>query len=71
MPDVLRLSEGELKSGDSHCPSILADVLGVIFEAVFFDGGFDATRTLIHRLYIPILEQVDLRTLGRNVKTLL
>ncbi|MFU0257868.1 putative dsRNA-binding protein, partial [Klebsiella pneumoniae] len=37
----------------------------------FLDGGFDAARTLIRKLYIPILEQVDPRTLGKDAKTLL
>ena len=32
---------------------------------------FDAARALIRKLYIPILEQVDPRTLGKDAKTLL
>lgn len=71
LPDALRLGEGELKSGGFRRPSILADALEAIFGAVFLDGGFDAARTLIRKLYIPILEQVDPRTLGKDAKTLL
>lgn len=71
LPDELRLGEGELKSGGFRRPSILADALEAIFGAVFLDGGFDAARTLIRKLYIPILEQVDPRTLGKDAKTLL
>ncbi|MGV8384382.1 ribonuclease III, partial [Pseudomonas aeruginosa] len=57
--------------GGFRRPSILADALEAIFGAVFLDGGFDAARTLIRKLYIPILEQVDPRTLGKDAKTLL
>jgi len=71
LSDVLRLGEGELKSGGFRRPSILADALEAIVGAVFLDAGFEAARTLIRKLYIPILEQVDPRTLGKDAKTLL
>ena len=66
-----RLGEGELKSGGFRRPSILADTLEALFGAVFLDGGFDASRTVIARLYAPILETVDPKTLGKDAKTLL
>lgn len=71
LSDVLRLGEGELKSGGFRRPSILADALEAIVGAVFLDSGFDAARALIRKLYIPILEHVDPRTLGKDAKTLL
>ena len=71
LSDALRLGEGELKSGGFRRPSILADALEAIVGAVFLDAGFDAARALIRKLYIPILEQVDPRTLGKDAKTLL
>jgi ribonuclease-3 len=71
LSEVLQLGEGELRSGGFRRPSILADALEAVFGAVFLDGGFDAARTLIRKLYIPILEQVDPRTLGKDAKTLL
>jgi ribonuclease-3 len=67
----LRLGEGELKSGGFRRPSILADTLEAIFGGVFLDGGFDAARAVIRALYIPILDTVDPRTLGKDAKTLL
>ncbi|OZI30421.1 ribonuclease III [Bordetella genomosp. 10] len=67
----LRLGEGELKSGGFRRPSILADTLEAIFGAVFLDGGFDAARRVIARLYQPILATVDPKTLGKDAKTLL
>lgn len=67
----LRLGEGELKSGGFRRPSILADTLEALFGAVMLDGGFDAARAVITRLYTPILETVDPKTLGKDAKTLL
>ncbi len=69
--DSLRLGEGELRSGGFRRPSILADALEAVFGAVFVDGGFDAAQTVIKRLYIPILDHIDPRTLGKDAKTLL
>lgn len=69
--DFLRLGEGELKSGGFRRPSILADTLEAIFGAIYVDQGFDAAQTVIERLYIPILDHIDPRTLGKDAKTLL
>jgi len=69
--DGLRLGEGELRSGGFRRPSILADALEAIFGAIFVDGGFEAAQTVIKRLYVPILDHIDPRTLGKDAKTLL
>jgi ribonuclease III len=67
----LRLGEGELRSGGFRRPSILADAFEAILGAVFLDGGFEAAQTVIKRLYVPILDHIDPRTLGKDSKTLL
>lgn len=67
----LRLGEGELKSGGFRRPSILADTLEAVFGAIYIDGGFDAAAKAISRLYKPVLETVDPKTLGKDAKTLL
>lgn len=69
--ESLRLGEGELRSGGFRRPSILADALEAVFGAIFLDGGFDAAQTVIKRLYVPILDHIDPRTLGKDSKTLL
>ncbi|SNS75226.1 ribonuclease-3 [Noviherbaspirillum humi] len=71
LSQFLRLGEGELKSGGFRRPSILADTLEALFGAIFLDAGFDAARDVIRSLYIPILEHVDPKTLGKDAKTLL
>lgn len=67
----LRLGEGELKSGGFRRPSILADTVEAIFGAIFLDSGFDTAQRVIRALYLPVLETVDPRTLGKDSKTLL
>lgn len=67
----LRLGEGELKSGGFRRPSILADAIEALLGAIFLDGGFEAVRMVIRGMYIPILDTVDPKTLGKDDKTLL
>jgi ribonuclease-3 len=71
LSQFLRLGEGELKSGGFRRPSILADTLEALFGAIFLDAGFDVARDVIRALYIPILDNVDPKTLGKDAKTLL
>ena len=49
--DLLRLGEGELKSGGFRRPSILADAMEALFGAVFTDAGFERARAVIEGLY--------------------
>jgi ribonuclease-3 len=71
LSQFLRLGEGELKSGGFRRPSILADTLEALFGAIFLDAGFDVACKVIRALYIPILDTVDPKTLGKDAKTLL
>jgi ribonuclease-3 len=67
--DVLRLGEGELKSGGFRRPSILADALEALIGAVFLDGGFEAAREAVVRLYLPLLETLDPKGAHKDPKT--
>ena len=71
LSDFLRLGEGEMKSGGFRRPSILADTIEATFGAVLVDGGFEAARDVITRLFEPVLKSVDPKTLGKDSKTLL
>ncbi len=71
LSQFLRLGEGELKSGGFRRPSILADTLEALFGAIYLDSGFDAARDVIRAMYVPILQSVDPKTLGKDAKTLL
>ncbi|NNM68736.1 MAG: ribonuclease III [Gallionella sp.] len=67
----LRLGEGERKSAGFRRPSILADALEAIFGAVFLDAGFAAAEQVVLHLFVPYLAQVDIKTLGKDAKSLL
>jgi ribonuclease III len=69
--DLLRLGEGELKSGGFRRPSILADALEAVFGAIFLDGGFDRVRAVIGGLYEKRIGQIDVGALTKDPKTTL
>jgi ribonuclease-3 len=49
--EELVLGSGELKTGGFRRESILADAVEAVLGAVFLDGGLDATRAVIERLF--------------------
>jgi dsRNA-specific ribonuclease len=57
----LRLGEGELKSGGSARPSILADAVEALVGAIYVDGGFEAARQALRGL---LAEPLSIRTVG-------
>ena len=69
--DQLLLGEGEMKTGGSRRPSILADAVEAVIGAAFIDGGFDQARTLVRTLFASALDAIDPSTTGRDPKTLL
>jgi len=68
---LLRLGEGERKSGGSQRVSILADVMEALFGAVFLDQGYSEAERVVLKLFVPYLAQIDVHTLGKDPKTLL
>ncbi len=71
LSDVLRLGEGELKSGGARRPSILADALEAVIAAVFLDRGFAAAQALVERLYAGAIEAIDPKAALKDPKTAL
>lgn len=69
--ELLLLGEGELKSAGFRRPSILADALEALFGAVLLDAGFAAAEKVVLGLYVPFIAQTDLKSLGKDAKTLL
>jgi len=65
----LRLGEGELKSGGARRPSMLADALEAVIGAVFIDGGFEAARSAVLRLFEQPLSAADPLKLAKDAKT--
>ena len=71
LPDVIRLSEGEARGGGAQRPSILADALEAVIGAVYLDGGFDAARALVLRLFEPLVAETTSEVWRKDPKTAL
>ena len=69
--EALRLGEGELKSGGWRRPSVLADALEAIVGAVFLDAGFDAAEMVVIKLFTPLIEKIDPKSIRKDPKSLL
>src|SRR5450631_3931404 len=69
--ELLLMGEGERKSAGFRRPSILADTMEALFGAVFLDADFAAAEQVVLRLYVPLIEQMDVQSLGKDAKTLL
>ncbi len=65
----LRLGEGEMRSGGKERPSILADAVESVFGAILLDGGFEAVRGVISRLFAARLALIDPEQQGKDPKT--
>jgi ribonuclease-3 len=68
---AMRLGEGEVRSGGSKRPSILADALESIVGAVFIDAGFDAAAAVVHGQFEPLIAVIDPNDSGKDAKTAL
>jgi len=55
---VIALGKGEESTGGRDKASILADALEAVFGAVYLDGGYEAARQLIVRLYAERISDV-------------
>jgi ribonuclease-3 len=69
MSGLVRLGEGEVKSGGASRPSILADATEAVFGAIFLDGGFDAAGKVIEHCYAEAVSAVDPAASGKDPKT--
>ena len=69
--DILRLGEGELKSGGFRRPSILADAVEALLGAIYLDAGFEAVRAAVERLMGERLQEKDGLPVQKDPKTAL
>lgn len=54
--EALRLGKGEAASGGRSKASILSDAMEAIIGAVYVDGGIDAARNVVLRLFLGPIE---------------
>ncbi|ADU35754.1 ribonuclease III [Variovorax paradoxus] len=66
---LLRLGEGEARSGGPNRPSILADALEALIGAVYLDAGFAAAEALVRRLYESVEITPRMEAAAKDPKT--
>jgi len=71
LSDVLRLGEGESKSGGKLRPSILADALEALIGAVYLDAGYAEAEALVHRLFEGVDVNPQMQAAAKDPKTAL
>jgi ribonuclease-3 len=71
LPDLLRLGDGEVRSGGQKRPSILADALEALIGAVYLDAGFLKAQELVHRLFDDVAINPQMDAIGKDAKTAL
>ncbi|WP_295643994.1 ribonuclease III [uncultured Methylibium sp.] len=69
LPLLLRLSEGEARSGGAQRASILADALEALIGAVYLDGGFAPAQALVEQLFRPLVASTAAQAWTRDPKT--
>lgn len=55
--EIVRLGRGEHLSGGREKPAILADTLEAVIAAIFIDGGYQAVRDVIERIFRSEIEK--------------
>ncbi len=69
LSEVLNLGEGEARGGGAQRASILADALEALIGAAFLDGGFDAARGVVRRLFGEVIATTDVASWTKDAKT--
>ena len=69
LPALLRLGEGEARSGGHKRPSILADALEALIGAVFIDAGYPRAQDLVWRLFGDVEITPSMAAIGKDPKT--
>ncbi|MCM2252761.1 MAG: ribonuclease III [Ramlibacter sp.] len=69
LPELVRLGEGEMRSGGNRRPSILADALEAVIGAVYLDAGYADAESLVRRLFDPIEIHPAMAAAAKDSKT--
>ena len=67
--EEIRLGEGEMKSGGHRRSSILADAFEAALGAIFLDGGYEACRDVVLRLFDPLIAALPAAEELKDAKT--
>ena len=69
LPDVIRLGEGEARSGGQKRPSILADAVEALIGAVYLDAGYVGAQALVQRLFKAVEINPTMQAIGKDPTT--
>jgi ribonuclease-3 len=69
LPGLIRLGEGEARSGGHKRPSILADALEAVIGAVYLDAGYGAAEALVRRLFSELEINPQMSAAAKDPKT--
>jgi len=69
LPELVRLGEGEMRSGGSRRPSILADALEALLGAVYLDAGYAVAEALVRRLFEKVEINPTMAATAKDPKT--
>ncbi|HEX7891567.1 MAG TPA: ribonuclease III [Ramlibacter sp.] len=69
LPGLIKLGEGEARSGGHKRPSILADALEAVIGAVYLDAGYPAAEQLVHRLFAQVEIKPEMSAAAKDPKT--
>lgn len=69
LSEVLRLGEGEVRSGGPQRPSILADALEALLGAVYLDAGYTVAEALVRRLFQGVEIKPSMQAAAKDPKT--
>jgi len=67
--DYLTLGKGEEATGGRKRPSILANTMEAMLGALYLDAGFEKTKEIIRRLFLPLLEEIETETSVNDYKS--
>ncbi|MEX2455361.1 MAG: ribonuclease III [Rhodospirillaceae bacterium] len=59
--EFIRMSDGESAAGTRDRRSVLADCCEAVIGALYRDGGLDAAREFVKRLWMPLIDDVEPR----------
>lgn len=71
LPEVIRLGEGEARSGGKKRPSILADTVEALIGAVYLDSNYARAEALVHHLYESVEINPHMQAVDKDPKTAL
>lgn len=69
LSEVIRLGEGEARSGGHKRPSILADAVEAVIGAVYLDAGYVAAQALVQRLFKGVEIKPEMTAAAKDPKT--